>query len=265
MSVTVERLQAAGCVAAEEEAQELLSAAPDPEVLEAWLLRREQGEPLAWITGGVAFAGRWLKVASPVYVPRAQTEELARRAATRLPDHGRALDLCTGAGPVAAHLQAEVPTAWIVGVELERNAARCAAGNGVRVVVGDLDNPVGGSHPFDVVTAVPPYVPTGQLRFLPADVQRFEPRAALDGGPDGLEVARRIVLAAGRLLRPGGWLLVELGGEQDQALAAPLAASAFGEVELWYDEDGELRGLAARAQGPGGGARRGLLGAAGWR
>lgn len=246
-----ERLQAAGCVAAEEEAQELLEAAPDRQVLEAWLGRRERGEPLAWITGGVAFAGRWLKVDAAVYVPRAQTEELARRAVIRLPDRGRALDLCTGAGPVAAHLQAEVETAWVVGVELERNAARCAARNGVRVVVGDLDGPIGASRTFDVVTAVPPYVPSGELRFLPADVQRYEPRAALDGGPDGLEMARRIVVAAGRLLRPGGWLLVELGGEQDVALAAPLAAWAFGEVEPWYDEDGELRGLAARADGPG--------------
>lgn len=238
-------------MAAEEEAEELLSAAPGPRVLEAWLRRREQGEPLAWITGGVAFAGRWLEVAPLVYVPRAQTEELARRAASHLPGHGRALDLCTGAGSVAAHLQREVPTAWVVGVELERNAARCAARNGVRVLVGDLDDPICGRPPFDVVTAVPPYVPTGELRFLPADVQRYEPRAALDGGPDGLELARRIVLAAGRLLRPGGWLLVELGGEQDRALAAPLAAAGFGEAEPWYDEDGELRGLAAQAGGPG--------------
>lgn len=191
-------------------------------------------------------------MAPPVYVPRTQTEELARRAATRLPDHGRALDLCTGAGPVAAHLQAEVPTAWVVGVELERNAARCAASNGVRVVVGDLGDPIGSRRPFDVVTAVPPYVPTGQLAFLPADVQRYEPHAALDGGTDGLDVARRIVLAASRLLRPGGWLLVELGGDQDRALAAPLAASSFGELEPWFDEDGELRGLAAMSLGPAG-------------
>jgi release factor glutamine methyltransferase len=198
----------------------------------------------------VEFCGRWLQVAPTVYVPRAQTEELARRAATLLPDHGRAADLCTGAGPVAAHLQAEVPTARVVGVERERNAARCAAGNGVRVVVGDLALPIRPGSAFDVVTAVPPYVPTGELRFLPADVQRYEPRAALDGGSDGLEVARRVVAAAGGLLHPGGSLLVELGGEQDEALAASLAAAELGDVEPWYDEDGELRGLSARKAGP---------------
>jgi release factor glutamine methyltransferase len=257
VSAIAERLLAAGCVAPEEEAEELLAAAPDPRLLEHWLNRRERGEPLAWITGRVEFCGRWLQVAPPVYVPRVQTEELARRAATRLPDHGRAADLCTGAGPVAAHLQAEVPTARVVGVELELNAARCAAGNGVRVVVGDLDLPIRPGPAFDVVTAVPPYVPTGELRFLPADVQRYEPRAALDGGSDGLEVARRVVAAAGGLLRPGGSLFVELGGEQDEALAPSLAAAELGDVEPWYDEDGELRGLSARkATGPTWASRR---------
>src|SRR5213078_1693203 len=73
-----------------------------------------------------------------------------------------------------------------------------------------LDAPLRPNRCFDVVTAVPPYVPTGELRLLPADVQRFEPRAALDGGFDGLEVARRVVMAAVRLLHPGGWLLIEV-------------------------------------------------------
>ena len=96
------------------------------------------------------------------------------------------------------------------------------------------------------MTAVPPYVPTGELRLLPADVQRFEPRAALDGGFDGLEVARRVVLAAGRLLHPGGWLLIEVGGRQDEELAADLTASEFRDVERWSDDDGELRGIAVQ-------------------
>ena len=74
---------------------------------------------------------------------------------------------------------------------------------------------------FDLVTAVAPYVPTGALRLLPADVQRYEPRRALDGGTDGLDLVRRVVEAAARLLRPGGWLLVEVGGDQDAALAHP--------------------------------------------
>jgi release factor glutamine methyltransferase len=249
VSVVVARLRAAGCVAAQEEAHELLTAAPDRRVLEEWLTRRERGEPLAWITGRLEFCGRRLHVAPGVYVPRIQSEELARRAGRRLPGHGRAADLCTGAGPIAAHLLAEVPTASVIGVDLDPKAAACAARNGVPAVVGDLDLPLGPNHSFDVVTAVPPYVPTSQLRLLAADVQRHEPRLALDGGADGLDVARRVVSAAGRLLAAGGWLLIEVGGDQDEKLAPDLAASGFGDVESWRDEDGELRGLAARANG----------------
>lgn len=241
------RLRAAGCVAAEEEAHELLSTASDRRALEGLLRRREQGEPLAWITGGLNFCGRWVHVAPGVYVPRIQSEELAERAARRLPEHGHAADLCTGAGAIAAHLLAEVPTASVIGVDLDPEAVACAARNGVRAVVGDVDEPLGPDHSFDVVSAVPPYVPTAELRLLPADVQRYEPRAALDGGADGLDVARRVVTAASRLLTPGGWLLIELGGDQDDLLAPDLTAAGFGEVESWHDEDGDLRGLAAQA------------------
>jgi release factor glutamine methyltransferase len=245
----VARLRAAGCVAAEEEAHEMMAAAPDGEVLEAWVSRRERGEPLAWITGRLEFCGRWLHVAPGVYVPRVQSEELARRAGRLLPERGRAADLCTGAGAIAAHLLAEVPTASVIGVDFDPQAVACAASNGVRAVVGDVDLPLGPNGSFDVVTAVPPYVPTNELRLLPADVQRYEPRAALDGGADGLDVARRVVSAAARLLAPGGWLLIELGGDQDEALAPVLAASGFGDAESWRDEDGDLRGLAAQALG----------------
>jgi release factor glutamine methyltransferase len=224
-----------------------MTAAPDGEVLEGWLGRREHGEPLAWITGRMEFCGRWLHVAPGVYVPRVQSEELARRASRALPDHGRAADLCTGAGAIAAHLLAEVPTASVIGVDLDPQAVACAASNGVRAVVGDVDLALGQDGSFDVVTAVPPYVPTDELRLLPADVQRYEPRAALDGGADGLDVARRVVSAAARLLAPGGWLLIELGGDQDEALTPELAPSRFGSAESWRDEDGDLRGLAAQA------------------
>jgi len=245
----VARLAAAGCVAAGAEAGELVDAAPDAAVLEAWVRRRVAGEPLAWITGRTRFCGRRLWVDPGVYVPRPQTEELARRAAALLPTGGCALDLCTGSGAVAAHLAWARPGASVVGVDVDAAAARCARRNGVAVVVADLDASLAGGR-FDVVTAVAPYVPTGQLRFLPADVQRHEPRRALDGGADGLGVARRVVRAAARLLRPGGWLLLELGGEQDRALRPTLAASGFDEADTWRDDDGDLRGLAARAGVP---------------
>ena len=243
----VARLRVAGCIAAEEEARELVATASRPDALEAALARREQGEPLAWITGGIEFCGRRVRVDPGVYVPRAQSEELARRAAERLPEHGRAIDLCTGAGAIAAHIQAQVPTASVFAIDIDPVAVACARSNGVRALVGDLTElpPVDG--PFDVVTAVPPYVPTGELRLLPPDITRHEPRAALDGGRDGLDVARRVVAVAAHLLAPAGWLFIELGGNQAALLEPDLDAHAFRSIEMWRDGDGDLRGLAAQA------------------
>jgi release factor glutamine methyltransferase len=246
VEAVTERLWAAGCVAADEEAVDLVTAAPDEATLEAWVRRREQGEPPAWITGSMTFCGRVLYVDPGVYVPRYQTEELAQRAASMLPATGCAVDLCTGSGAIAAHLVATRPGATVVGVDIDPKAVACARRNGVPAVVGDLDRPPLRPGVADLVTAVPPYVPTGELAYLPADVQRYEPRRALDGGDDGLALVRRVVATAARLLRPDGWLLVEVGGDQDVALAPTLSAAGFASVTPWYDEDGDLRGLAAQ-------------------
>jgi release factor glutamine methyltransferase len=251
MAHAVRRLVAAGCTAAEEEAAEFVAAAPDRATLDDWLRRREEGEPPAWIVGGVDFCGLRLRIEPGVYVPRPQTEELARRAGALLPPEGWALDLCAGAGGISAFLQATSPRSTVLASERDPLAARCALLNGVRTVVGDLAAPVRSVARFDVVTAVAPYVPTDELRFLPADVQRYEPRSALDGGADGLEVVRRVVADAARVLRDGGWLLLEIGGEQDTALVPELRSTGFGEVTTWWDEEGDLRGVAARRCGAG--------------
>jgi release factor glutamine methyltransferase len=247
----IDRLTAAGCVAADEEAEELLAAGPDAGTLEAWIRRREGGEPLAWITGILQFCGHSVHLDPGVYVPRIQSQELAYRAAKLLGDDGAlAADLCTGAGAIAVHLMAEAPTAAVIAVDIDIRAVACARRNGVHAVVGDLDRPLR-PRAFDLVTAVAPYVPTGELRLLPADVQRHEPRRSLDGGSDGLDLVRRIVISAARLLRPGGWLLLELGGDQDRTLVPVLAGARFEPADPWFDEDGDLRGLAARATGSG--------------
>jgi release factor glutamine methyltransferase len=240
------RLRTAGCIASDEEAIALLAAAPDAATLAAAVQRRERGEPLAWITGTVAFCGRSLHIAPGVFVPRIHTEELARRAAQLVPTNGRAIDLCTGIGAVAAHVQAQVPTATVVGVDIDPRAAACARRNGIAALVANVADPMRSSEGFDVVTAVAPYVPTGALPFLPADVQRHEPRVALDGGIDGLALVREIVAAAGRLLRAGGWLLTEVGGEQDEMLAPALADAGFDAAVPWHDDEGDLRGIAAQ-------------------
>lgn len=243
--VVRDRLRRAGCVAADEEATLLIDAASDPAALEAFLGRRERGEPIVWIVGSTWFCGRPIRVEPGVYVPRPHSEELAQRAARLLPASGRAADLCTGSGAIAAHLAAEVSRATAIGVDIDPVAVRCARRNGVPAALGDLDRALRGQA-FDVVTAVAPYVPTTEIRLLPPDVQRFEPRVALDGGADGLDLVRRIVTASARLLRPEGWLLTELGADQDRALAPALAEAGFVDVETWHDEEGDLRGLAAR-------------------
>ncbi len=249
LDVVTKRLVAAGCVAAAEEAALFMTAAPDAATLDAWLCRRELGEPPGWITGQVRFSERVLQLLPGVYVPRAQSEELARRAAALLPERGRVVDICTGAGAIAAHLKAEVPTALVIGVDIDARAAACARRNGVLTVVADAAEPIRGDATFDIVTAVTPYVPTDDIRLLPADVQRHEPHRALDGGADGLTVVRRVIAAASRLLRPGGWLLIEVGGDQDRSLAPTFAANGFDNVTVWRDTDGDVRGVASQFDG----------------
>lgn len=241
------RLSAAGCVAADEEADELLAAAGDAGTLDALVRRRERGEPLAWVVGTAPFCGHRIVVDAGVYVPRRQSEALARRAGRLLAargDGGRAVDLCTGSGAVAVHLMAEVPSALVVAVDLDAGAVACARRNGVLALVGDLGEPLRAGC-FDVVTAIAPYVPTRELRNLPSDSVDHEPRAALDGGAEGLDTVRSVVHSAARLLSREGSLLLELGGDQDRRIAGLLEACGFTQAEAWHDEDGDLRGLAA--------------------
>ncbi len=238
----------AGCIAAREEADELIQAAAgDPDALDDLISRRTTGEPIAWLTGAVIFCGIRLFVAPGVYVPRWQTEPLARRAVTLLPSAGVAVDLCTGAGAIAAVLAEAVPTAQVLATELDQNAMRCARRNGVEVFEGFLDDPLPREFErrVDVLTAVVPYVPTDSLRFLPRDVQAFEPRLALDGGVDGTDLLEEVVRRSARWLSPGGWLLLELGGDQPEPMGQLLLECGFEGLDVMVDEDGDARAICA--------------------
>lgn len=248
VSVT-QLLAEAGCIAAREEADELIGAAAgDPDVLDDLVSRRTNGEPIAWLTGWVVFCGVRLFVEPGVYVPRSQTEPLARRAATLLPSAGVAVDLCTGTGAIAAVLAAAVPTTQVLATELDASAVRCARRNGVEVVEGFLDDPLPRElqHRVDVLTAVVPYVPTDSLSLLPRDVQAFEPRLALDGGVDGTDLLAEVVRRSTRWLRPGGWLLLELGGDQAEPIGRLLRDLGFDGIDVMADEDGDPRAICAR-------------------
>ncbi len=247
-SALAERLSRAGFVAGDEEAAALVDrAGDDGALLDVLISRRLTGEPLAWITGSVVFCGVTLHVDPGVYVPRWQTEALARRAVERLPADGIAVDLCTGTGAVAAALQAGRPGARVVGTDLSDAAVRCARVNGVEAHVGDLFAPVaaelGGK--VDVVVGVVPYVPTEAMPFLQRDALTFEPVIAYDGGPGGVALLRRAVAGAADVLRPGGALVLEIGGDQADAMADCLAGHGFVQVSVLEDEDGDVRGVEA--------------------
>ena len=139
----IRALAAAGCVAPAEEAEVLLRAAEaGVGVLDDLVARRQRGEPLAWITGSVDFCGIRVRVDRNVYVPRAHTEALARRAASLLPADGIALDLCTGSGAVAAVMHSARPDATVLATDCDRAAIACARSNGVTALLGDLDEPL---------------------------------------------------------------------------------------------------------------------------
>lgn len=232
-------------MAAQEEAEELVVAARDGGGLEAMVARRLTGEPLAWITGTTTFCGREVRVDPGVYVPRWQSELLARRAVERLPEDGIAIDLCTGSGAIARTLRAERPRSRVVASELDERAVACARRNGVEVSRGDLFAPLAGHlhGRVDVVVGVVPYVPTPDLGLLQRDTLTFESERSYDGGLDGTAILRRVLCEAPRFLRPSGALLLELGAGQPEALAADLAG--YADVGVLVDEDGDVRGLEA--------------------
>jgi release factor glutamine methyltransferase len=246
-------LAEAGFVAADEEADELLArAAGDEELLDSLVRRRLTGEPLAWITGSVVFCGRRIRVDPGVYVPRWQSEQLALRAVERMPPDGTAIDLCTGCGAIAKTLTAERPGARVVASDLDERSVACARANGVEVYRGDLFAPLphGLEGRVDVVVGVVPYVPTPELPLLQRDTLTFESPLSYDGGPDGTNVLRRAATEGARFLRPGGALLLELGGDQADVLATHLERLGYGDVTVLYDEDGDVRGIEATVSRP---------------
>jgi release factor glutamine methyltransferase len=243
------RLADAGCVAPQEEADELIEAAAgDHDRLQRLVARRVDGEPLAWVTGTVTFAGNRVRINPGVYVPRPQTEPLVDRAIELLPDGGLAADLCTGSGAIAVALRQARPKSRVVATDIDPDACRCAEENGVEVFAGPLAEPlpIELRGRFDVVIAVVPYVPTDALVYLPRDVREYEPLLALDGGKDGLGVLVPAVWAGAELLHGGGTLLLELGGDEDRGLADVFEAAGFDAPRRHEDEDGDLRGVEAK-------------------
>lgn len=192
---------------------------------QAAVVRRAAGEPLQHITGVQEFWSLEFRADGRALVPRPETEHLVEAALARVSaeDPARILDLCTGSGIVAAVLARERPRAAVTATDVssaalslaEENLQHLGLAERVNLIQGDLFQPLGppGSC-FDLITANPPYISEAELKELDREVRDHEPLAALDGGPDGLDVVRRIIAEAAAWLSPGGWLLVEVGAGQ---------------------------------------------------
>jgi release factor glutamine methyltransferase len=206
--------------------------------------RRLAGENVSYLLGEQEFWGLPFTVNEHVLVPRPDTETLIEVARGLRADRNapcRVLDLCTGSGAVAVALAKELPAATVVATDISIEAVAIAKANverngvadRVTVRVGDLFAPVQGEQ-FDLIVSNPPYIASAVIGTLSAEVKR-EPRIALDGGPDGLAFYDRICTEARQHLVRGGWLVVEHGFDQADAVRARFEAAGFGTITLTHD------------------------------
>jgi release factor glutamine methyltransferase len=256
-------LRAAGVVFAEEEAALLADAATDPADLRMRVARRCAGEPLELVVGWAAFDGHRVPVVPGVFVPRRRSEALVATAdrllAARPPTAGRGgpgqpvvvLDLCCGTGALGVSLTARLRARDVVTDlvltdhdPVATRAARAtlrALGAVGRVVTGDLVDAVPDDlrGRVDVLLANVPYVPSAAVDLLPREARDHEPRSSLDGGPDGLDVLRRVAASAAGWLAPGGHLLTEATAAQAPVAAAVLEG-AGSEVTVHHDDEHDV-------------------------
>lgn len=258
------RLRAAGSVFAEDEAALLLSAAAGPDALATMVARRVAGEPVETIVGWASFCGLRIVVRPGVFVPRRRTELLVAEAlwivrnemhqksasegAFRSGLSGRVVELCCGTAAVATAILEGMGTSAealeVHAADVDPRATACARenlGERGRVHTGDLYDalPTGLRGRVHVLVANAPYVPTGAIAMMPPEARDHEPRVALDGGTDGLDVQRRIIELAPAWLAPGGHLLVETSRRQARhTLAAFERAGLVARLVTDDDVDG---------------------------
>ncbi|MBQ1031444.1 putative protein N(5)-glutamine methyltransferase [Micromonospora parva] len=220
----VHRLRTAGCVYAEDEADLLLAAADTPAALADLTARRVAGEPLEYLLGWAEFCGLRIAVDEGVFVPRARTALLVEAAAEVTGPAPAVVDLCCGSGATTVALAHRLAPRWLAAADIDPTAVACARRNVVglnaEVYEGDLFDPLPRRWRgrLDLVVANAPYVPTDAVALMPPEARLHEAPVALDGGPDGLSVLRRVGSDAADWLAPGGHLVVEVGTTQVDAL-----------------------------------------------
>ncbi len=238
----VARLREAGCVFAEGEAAALRSAASASDELERMALRRISGEPLEVVLGYAEFAGMRIPVAPGVFVPRVRTELVARLTVALAPPSSTMADLCCGSGAIAAAVAHARPDLTVWAADIDPVAVALASTTlarfGAKALVSDMDTSLPASLRgcVAVVAACPPYVPTEEVALMPPEARVHEPLVALDGGVDGTAMQARVFAAAGRLLTPGGFCVVETSEHlADETLAAAVTAGFI--AKLHTDDD----------------------------
>ena len=273
------RLKAAGIEAAGLEARLLLAFAADksPEEFlrdirmypdEAFILRAEElvrrrlaGEPAAYLTGSWSFYGLDLEINPNVLIPRADSELAVDAALSCLADAAepRVLDLCTGSGCIGIAIAARIPACRVILADLDRRALLLAKRNAMlnhvsgRVLCAEADVHEGPSPrlgEFSLIVCNPPYIPTGELEALDPSVRDYEPRLALDGGEDGLDFYRSIFARWMRIIRPGGWLVLECGERQSMTLRRLAEECGIIPTDTLVDGHGTERTLVFRKPGP---------------
>jgi release factor glutamine methyltransferase len=220
------------------------------------ITRRRRWEPSAYILGKKEFWSLKFEIDSNVLVPRPETEALVEAALARA-STGPILDLCTGSGCVAVAMAHERPDLKIDAQDISpqalavagKNVARHGVEAQVRIFEGDLFESLPGDAKYEVITANPPYISDRDMEDLPREVAR-EPRIALAGGPDGLNVINRIIRGAPGFLLPGGWLIMEVDYRQAGELAQKTGPSVLGAPgEVIRDLAGKERVIAWRVKG----------------
>ena len=224
------------------------------------VLRRSRREPVAYITGHKEFWSLDFLVSSAVLIPRPETEllvELALQYVGRLASRSpvKVLDIGTGSGAISVCLAKELPAAQIVALDISpvaldvarANAERHGVADRIRFLTGDLFAPAKGVlETFDLIVSNPPYIRTGELPWLAPEIREWEPVIALDGGPDGFDIYRRIIAEAHKYLVTGGSIVLEIGADMAPDLVDLFSrAGCYGPASVYQDYTGKDRVIAA--------------------
>ena len=210
--------------------------------------QRLQGKPLQYIVGTQEFMGRPFRVNSSVLIPRLDTEVLVEKCVKLIKENNienaDVIDLCTGSGAIGISVAAECPNALVTLTDVSESALNVAMSNArinrvsgqCSFSLGNLFEAVPFSAKYDLFICNPPYIESAEIAKLAPEVKDFEPRIALDGGEDGLEYYRRVTADAGKYIKKGGFIVLEIGNKQARAVVGMLSASKqFGSIEVIKD------------------------------